>query len=607
MKLKILAFGKKKLIAIAAGLVAVILILTWALGACSGKRNEAQTIEFEPYTVSRGDITVSVTGSGTVEPNEQYEIQSIVTGDILEDNVTLGASVNKDDILYVIDSSSAENSIERSEASYEQQVISYNNKLKQHNRDIANRSVLAPVSGYISELYVKNGDRVSAGTKLAEIKNSDYLTVRVPFLSQNAKNIYLNQSATVYIDDRNEAHTGYVSHVATGSYATEAGAIVSDVEITFKNPGALLPGETVTAIVGNFACNDMGKIENSDVEIITAEVSGDVTNLSYSKGDNIAKNKLLLNIYDDSSDSDMRSSELSLKNAKLSLDDLMKKLDDYTVRSPISGTIISKTMKEGDTLDGNKSSLAIVADMSKLTFEMSVDELYIKDISVGQKVMVTADALPSKVFEGVVDTVSIIGSSVSGVTVYPVTVVISEYEGLLPGMNVDAELVISSVSDVLTVPINAISRGNLVMVKENSKKNNSKKEDSTQEVKPSGSKDIGNKQGGKEPSRIPEAPDGYEYVVVETGATNEDFVEIISGLSEGDVIYVTATRNTTSAFNPFTAMGGGMPSGGFNRGTMGSGMPSGGFNRGTMGSGMPSGGFNRGSMNSGMQGGARTR
>ncbi len=586
MKLKIPTLTKKKTIALISLVLVFVLILFWILSSCSSGKGAKLEAEYEAYTVERGEIAVSVTGSGTVQPNEQFEIQSIVTGEILEDYVTLGATVNKDDILYIIDSSSAQNSIERQEASYEQQVISYNNKLNQHNEDTANRSVRAPVSGYISELYVKEGDSVSNGTKLAEIKNSEYIKVRIPFLSSNAKNIYANQSATVYLEERNEEIRGYVSHVATGTYATESGAIVSDIEITFKNPGAVLPGESVTAIVGSYACNDYGEVENSDIEIITAKVSGKVENLSYSRGDNITNGSLLLNIYDSNQNSDMRSSELSLKNAKLSLDDLMEKLDDYTLTSPITGTIISKTMKGGDTLDGNKSSLAIVADMSKLTFEMSVDELYIKDVSVGQTVKITADALPNAEFEGIVDTVSIIGTSSSGVTVYPITVVISEYEGLLPGMNVNAEIMISNAEDVLVIPQNAVSRGNLVLVKDDGK---ASEEEKANEDK---GNDKGKNNKDKNVIRMPEAPDGYKYVKVATGEANDDYIEITSGLSEGDIIYIPVLKNTSQAeagFAGFGGMGSGMPS------RMPSGMPSGGMPSG----GMPSGGTGRSGIPSG--------
>ena len=468
MKISFPKLTKKKLIGLIAALLAVTFLLVWLIGSCGGSNVTQVSAEYEAYTVKRGDITVSVTGSGTVQPIEQYEIQSIVTGEILEDYVTVGTDVEKDQVLYIVDSESAQNSIERSETSYEQQLISHNEKVKNYNETQANRTVESPITGVITEMYVENGDEVNAGTKLCEIRNTEYLTVRIPFLAANAKNIYVNQAATIYFDDRNETHTGTVSHVTTGTYTTEAGAIVSDIEITFKNPGAILPGETVTATVGSYACNDTGTVEEVSTKAVTAEVSGKIEALSHSKGDKIVGGNLIMKITDDSSNSDLRSSELSLKNSKLSLDDQIEKLDDYTIKSPIAGTVISKTMKEGDTLDGNKSSLAIVADMTQLTFEISVDELYIQSIEVGQTVSVTADAVPDKTFEGTVDTVSIIGTATSGVTVYPVTIVISEYEGLLPGMNVDAEIDISNASDVLMVPVNAVSRGNLVLVKEDS-------------------------------------------------------------------------------------------------------------------------------------------
>ncbi len=589
MKLKLPTLSKKKWIGIIAIAVALVLLLTVILGSCVKRGTKIVSVEYEPYTVAKGDIVVSVTGSGTVEPIEQYEIQSIVTGDIIEDYVNVGDTVTEDQILYVIDSESARNSIERSETSYEQQLISYEDKLKSHNEAEANRSVRAPIDGVITQMYIKNGDEVNAGTKLCEIRNTENLTVSVPFLSANAKNIKLNQSATIFFDDRNESLVGYVSHVATGTYVTEAGAIVSDVEITFKNPGAILPGETVTATVGSFACNDTGAVEEADTETITAKVSGDIKLLGYDKGDRVEGGNVILNIVDDSAASDMRSNELSLKNSRLSLDDQIERLDDYTLRSPISGTVISKTMKSGDTLDGNKSSLAIVADMSKLTFEIAVDELYIQSITPGQKVSVTADALEGRVFEGTVDTVSIIGTPSNGVTVYPVSVVISEYDGLLPGMNVDANIVISDASDVVMIPVNAVTRGNLVLVKNDSDIEGMP----TEQPKGGDSKEKGHQM------RLPEAPDGYKYVTIEPGEANDNYVEVKSGLSEGDVIYVAAIRNTAPAVQSPFGMGGGMtPSrGNFSGGMPSGGMPSGGMTpsrgnfSGGMGGGMPSGGM----------------
>jgi HlyD family secretion protein len=106
----------------------------------------------------------------------------------------------------------------------------------------------------------------------------------------------------------------------------------------------------------------------------------------------------------------------------------------------------------------------------------------------------------------VVDNVSINGTSQNGVTTYPVTVVINDYGDLLPGMNIDAEIVVEKVSNVLAVPVSALNRGNIVYVK-------------------------GDKQDKED-----QAPDGYRSVEVKTGVSDDDYIEIKSGLSEGDSV-----------------------------------------------------------------------
>ena len=99
---------------------------------------------------------------------------------------------------------------------------------------------------------------------------------------------------------------------------------------------------------------------------------------------------------------------------------------------------------------------------------MSIDELDISSVEVGQEVRITADAVEGKTYTGVVTEVSVAGTTSGGITTYPVTVRIDETDGLLPGMNVDAEIVISSADDVLAIPSAAVSRGDMVLVTANS-------------------------------------------------------------------------------------------------------------------------------------------
>ena len=143
-------------------------------------------------------------------------------------------------------------------------------------------------------------------------------------------------------------------------------------------------------------------------------------------------------------------------------------------------------------------------------------------------------------------------------TTYPVTVQIDNPpEGLLPGMNVDATIVVDEAADAVAVPIAAVQRGNTVYVKDDSAKN-------TENAMVGGVL----------------LPDGWRAVEVETGLSDDSYIEITSGIEPGDIVYVPEVQRDSSGDDfgmmPGGDMGGmgGMPSGGGMAGGRG-GMPGG--------------------------------
>ena len=186
---------------------------------------------------------------------------------------------------------------------------------------------------------------------------------------------------------------------------------------------------------------------------------------------------------------------------------------------------------------------------------MSIDELDIQSVKVGQKVTVTADAFEGQTFSGTVTNVSLESTYSNGVSTYPVTVTMDEAGDLLPGMNVDGVITLEEANDVLTIPVDALMRGNQVYIKDDSVK----------------------EQNGPVPA-------GFKAVEVETGLTNDSYVEIKSGLSEGDTVYVAKSSTDSSSF----FMGGpGMGGPGGGMGGPPSGGGNGGGNRGGNGGGGP--------------------
>jgi len=538
---------KKKIIIIAVACVIVILIIF----AFSKAIGEKETDTINTAEVTKGDLTVSIEGSGVIEPIEMYNITSLATGDILQSDFEEGQEVKKGDLLYVIDTKDIDNDIEKAEVSLEKQQLSQSQTAESYN----GLSVAAPISGVITECYVKKGDSVKSGAEIASIINNDYMMLELPFNSSDAANISVGDTAKVTLENSFYEITGTVQYVSSGEIVIGSGATVSTVKIKVNNPGSITTDDKATAIIDNMACNSSGTFDYWEEKTVTAKTSGDVVSVNYTTGDKVGAGYVIAQLESDDAEVSLKQSELSLKDSELALQNTKDQLDDYNITSPIDGTVLEKTSKAGDTLDSSTKSttMAVVADMSQLTFDIDVDELDIGKIEVGQEVQVTADSLEGQNFNGTISNISKIGTSTDGVATYPVTVVMDNSGDLMIGMNVNAEIVIESKEDVLQIPSSALNRGNKVIVKD---------ED--------GTKAASQEESGSNKAPVREdAPDGYTYVTVEIGISNTDYVEIVSGLDEGDIVIVP-TETTTATTTTMMPGSGGMPTGG-------GGMPPGGM------------------------------
>ncbi len=569
-KVKCPAFIKKhKIISI---IILVLIIAAIAFFAFKGEKKEVAVSAVSDYTVSKGDVSVTITGSGTLEANEQYEITSLVSGDVLSDYFQEGDLVNEDDILYQIDSSNAQNSLERAKNTYDDAA-----------ENVANLNVRSDISGTVTSVNTKKGAKVSANSVLFTVTDTSKLKLEINFNENDAAKIYAGANAEVYLTDSNSVCYGKVAQVANGSFISPEGVKVSQVIIEVDNPGTIVSGASATAIVNGLACASEGTFSDYDICEVTAQVAGDISKVNVVIGDKVNTNTILAVI-------ESSSTRKSFREAQLSYSDAQESLDNYTIKAPITGTVLSKNVKAGDKLSAggnNNTVMAIIADMTQMKFTISVDELDISKMQEGQRVTVTADALEGQRFEGYIDNISIVGTTQNSVTTYPVTVVVKEYGNLIPGMNVDAEINVSEARGVLCVPLSAVQRGNIVYVKN---------EDLTAEQK----KNITEKSDKATPGKMPQSEnrqtgaqnrfEGYTPIRVETGLSNSDMVEIKSGINEGQRIAVVTINQGSGQFN-MMGMGGSMPGG--MPGGMGGGMSGGMGNRmsGGMGSGMPGGGM----------------
>ena len=681
--------GKKLLI--------IILVIAILAGICSGliiksKNNSAVKVMYTDSPVERRTITNTITGSSSIEPNDSYKVTTIKSGDITSDTFKEGDVVKKGDKLYQFEDSDAQNSLSTAKNALAKAQQAYVDAVKQKAQTVSsnnigtksaqnavtkalnslndtknNQYIQSNSAGKVKELSVKEGDHINAGAAVATLYDDSYMKLRIPFNEVDAESIQTGAAATVSVIGSGDTIYGTVKEKSSSAVSTDAHAKVVYVTVEVTNPGALTTNDYGSAEINGVACANTAQFEYVSEGTITSTASGTLENLNIAVGDSVYSGQKVGYVKYDNQNSTMSNAQLSyndavlalekqvlqndtfsqdssIKNAQLALDDAelgiekaQDAVDDYVVEAPIEGTVVKKNSKAGDTIDSSNATdpLCVIYDLSSVKFSIDVDETEIALVKTGQKATVTADAVEGE-FEGVVTKVPVDGVNENGVTTYTIEIQIENYGDLLPGMNVDAEIVVEEADNVIAVPVNSVNRGNIVFVKDDGTthendvtdiiKGNKDKSGKTDDKKKADDKDdkpqssgmpvvSGDTPNGDKSDEISvtkesvptniDVPDGYRAIQVETGINDTDYIEIKSGLTEKDQVRTLDTESSSAnaSFGVQNAQEmyvvpngnmGGMPGGGMSGGGMSGGGMSGG------GGGMPGGG---GMSGGGMPGG----
>jgi HlyD family secretion protein len=213
---------------------------------------------------------------------------------------------------------------------------------------------------------------------------------------------------------------------------------------------------------------------------------------------------------------DVRIAELEVDQAKAALEQARNALLDAQIVAPFDGLVAAVNVRVGEVAAGTLPAVVLV-DTRQYHLDVAVDEVDIARIAPGQAVTVTLDALPGDVFAGVVDAIAPQSTVNAGIVSYPVRVVLSAADARLrSGMTATAEIVTQQARDVVLAPNWAIRR---------------------------------DRDSGQAFASV--LRDGLlAEIPVELGLRNETFSEVVNGLSAGDVVAVSTTREQFSLFGP---------------------------------------------------------
>lgn len=196
----------------------------------------------------------------------------------------------------------------------------------------------------------------------------------------------------------------------------------------------------------------------------------------------------------------LKLSEINLELAKLDM-------DSSIIRAPYDGIVLSSSYKEGQYASPGINAISIISD--DFIIKADINEIDVVNLQVGQDVDSRLDAYYENEFSGKIINISPISSNIGGVVSYELTVKPETGNGpeLLYGLSASLTITTSGVENVLFVPIQSVYE-----------------------------------EDGKSYVDLVAEDGGIEKTEVTTGMFNYDFIEIKSGLNEGDTILISPAQ-----------------------------------------------------------------
>ena len=345
---------------------------------------------------------------------------------------------------------------------------------------------------------------------------------------------------------------------------------------------------TVKPITISEVVTATGTMESVTQVDVGTQVTGIIDKLYADYNDTVQKGQLLAEIEKTLLESDLRSADASLASAKSTLDyakqnyerDVKlhneKLISDYEfantkkeyevavsayeksqadrvraaknlnyaeIYSPIDGIIISREVEVGQTVVSsmNVANLYVIADLDNMQVVGNVDEADIGKVKVGQNVTFTVDAYTDDTFSGTVTQVRLNPTTTSNVVTYEVIVAAPNPEHkLIPGMTANLTIYTTQLNDILGVPLRAL------------------KFEPVDYGTESGLPTIEYAKGECENCVWVLRDNKLVQTPVELGQSNSNYMQIISGISEGDKVAIqyneTVSKkeeSTTTEESPF--------------------------------------------------------
>ena len=467
--------------------VAVLAVTAFVMLKPSDKADKTQT---ESYTVGRGDVEVTITGSGMLEANDTIDIDLPEGIEIDTIFVEKGDIVNEGDVLASLD-----------EASLQYRAAELSSQLTALDQQLGTRKVKStittPVKGRIKYLPVSKDDDVIEAVNMhgaLAILSTDQL-MQVALETDSV--LALNAEVTVKWNG-----------------GSEDGKVASRIEngylITFDDTDAPYLGKADIYYDATLVGSGMMEIH---APLAIFGNGGTIEEIHY-KIDNELYAGATLFTLDNEPATDTYRQTLADRNEKAEQLQLVLMYENHpNVLASAPGTVNNILVVEGKKTvctDGSGETTAFVLGTGGATkMTIDVDELDINAVALGQNASITLDAFSTETFPASVTRISHLGQPSGSITVYETDLELAYDSRLMSGMNGSAVILSDSVQNALVVPLGAI-----------------------------------HEDGNGSYVYLLGFGDTQQKVYIQTGLSDGTNAQVISGLQEGDRIVYSAPKHT---------------------------------------------------------------
>lgn len=541
---------KRKLVRILVIIAAVLILLTAAVITLRTQVTKRfavmSTDDIKTANVTVGSISSTVSGSGYLADMDIEDMELYNSVDVLKTVVQAGDKVKKGDVLATVDLPSVLEAMK----TLQSELDSLDSQINTAADDVISGSIGSSVTGRVKELFIRTGDRVA--DVMAEhgavmvLSLDGTMALEIP-----AGDLAVGDTLTV-TRQNGKAVEGTVDQILTGT----ATVLVSD-----DGPAK---GERVT--VSDAAGKELGSGELSIHRPMNITGYAGTASYVYVKENSpVSSGSTLVTLTDTAYKANYDSLLSKRADTEKLLNQLITIYRDGAVCAPYDGSVSTISMLGSDnqkstatvteaasSSDNTRVLLSLCPDKT-VTVSVSVDESDILALEKGQDADITIESIGDEVFTGTVTGIEKTGTSSNGVTTYTTEITLDKSPEMIAGMTAQAAVRIQGVDDALLIPSDALHQ----------------------------SRD----KSYVYTSLDPLTGEMSGMTEVTAGLNNGSYVEITSGLKEGDTVYYTEKENRR-----FGSMGGG------NSRPAGNTVPSGGGPGGGTppgGAGAPGGGGGR--------------